>query len=61
MNFLDIREKKFTINSANHILDPIDKILFKCKDHPSILKIKEKVLVENKFTFLNVTKEDLVN
>ena len=39
-------------------MDPIEKILFQYQDHPSILRIKEKV-VGNSFEFKNITKEEL--
>ena len=48
------------IQSENNenIVEVIDSILEKYKYHPSILKIKEKVKVENKFKFMDVTKDD---
>ena len=39
--------------------DQIDKIIKKYKLHPSILKIKENVKVENKFEFKNITSDQI--
>ena len=38
---LNIQENSFIVNLADHILDPIDKVLHKFEVHPSILKIDE--------------------
>ena len=40
---LNIQENSFIVNLADHILDPIDKVLHKFEVHPSILKINERV------------------
>ena len=37
----------------------IDSIIKKYKSHPSILKIKENVKIENKFEFLEMTSEEM--
>ena len=39
--------------------DLIDKIIRKYKSHPSILKIKENVKVENKFEFKDMTSDEI--
>ena len=59
VNSLKIQENKFIVNSANHILNSVDKALYKFQSHPSILKIKEMVK-GNKFRFSNLTQDDLV-
>ena len=41
--------------------DLIDKIIRKYKSHPSILKIKENVKIENKFEFKNMTSDQIEN
>ena len=56
---LNIQENSFIVNLADHILDPIDKVLHKFEVHPSILKINERVEGGN-FRFSNVTHEDLL-
>ena len=56
---LDIGENKFIINSADHIVDPIERAIFKYKNHPSILEIRARVQGQS-FKFYNVTKEDLL-
>ena len=45
------------INSEN-FMDDIDKIITKYKSHPSILKIKENVIIGNKFEFRDITPEE---
>ena len=47
---LDIGENKFIINSADHIVDPIERAIFKYKNHPSILEIRARVQ-EQSFKF----------
>ena len=59
VKLLGIQENKFIINSADHILHPVDKSLYKFQSHPSILKIKERVK-GNKFRFSNVTQDELM-
>ena len=56
---LNIQENSFIVNLADHILDPIDKVLYKFEVHPSILKINERVEGGN-FRFSNVTHEELL-
>ena len=56
---LDIGETKFIINSADHIVDPIERAIFKYKNHPSILEIRARLQGQS-FKFYNVTKEDLL-
>ena len=46
---LNIQENSFIVNLADHILDPIDKVLHKFEVHPSILAL-----------FSNVTHEELL-
>ena len=40
-------------------MDAIDIIINKYKGHPSILKIKENVIISNRFEFKNVTPEEV--
>ena len=55
---MDIKENSYIVNESSRLSDPIEKALFKYKDHPSILKVKEKVKgVE--FHFSNVTNTGL--
>ena len=42
-------------------IESIDKIILKYKKHPSILKIKEEVKVENKFKFADSTSYSIQN
>ena len=62
MQNLDI--EKFNSNSEQEIQtgntdEVIEKILEKYKTHPSILKLKENVKVDNKFKFDNTTEDDV--
>ena len=43
VDYLDKGENKFIINSADHIVDPIERAIFKYKNHPSILEIRARV------------------
>ena len=44
---------------AENIDEVIDKILERYKSHPSILKIKENVKVQSKFTFKDTTEDEM--
>ena len=59
VNNLEIQENNYILKSADHILDPVDKALHKFYNHPSILKIREKVNGV-RFGFSPVTREELV-
>ena len=43
------------------IADPIDKVIEKFKDHPSILKINEKIEVTEQFEFTKVSEQDVLD
>ena len=43
------------------ILDPLDKVIDKYKDHPSIKKIKEKVQVTEPFKFEKVSEPNVLD
>ena len=44
---------------SDYIMDDVDKIIIKYRSRPSILKIKENVIISNKFEFKNVTSEEI--
>ena len=54
---LDIKEPTEYINDCSHIEDPIDAIIEKFKDHPSIKSIRANVEVTAEFNFQTVTLE----
>ena len=56
---LDIKEPVEYINECAHIEDPIDAIVEKFKDHPSIKNIVANVKIDAKFRFKTVTLEDV--
>ena len=56
---LQINENLFLTNKTDQISDPIEKALYKFKDHPSILKIKEKA-DGAEFTFSEISKEQIM-
>ena len=59
VNSLDITENSFLLNrSAEEIEDPIDRLITKFENHPSILKIKEMVCKEE-FSFNLVDLADV--
>ena len=60
----NIETEKFNFGGEQEIQtestdEVIEKILEKYKTHPSILKIKENVKVENKFKFNDTTEDDI--
>jgi len=46
------------ITDNNAFIDNIDEIIFKYKSHPSIIKIRDNVIVNDKFQFMDVTDYD---
>ena len=44
---------------SENIMDDIDNIIIKYRSHPSILKIKENVIISNRFEFKNMTPEEV--
>ena len=48
---LNIIENSYLTNNANEVLDPVDKAVFKHKNHPSILIIKNSLDVTTPFLF----------
>ena len=44
---------------SENIDEVIESIIQKYKSHPSILKIKENVIIENKFQFQNTTEDEM--
>ena len=55
---LQLNENKAILNPTENLVnqDPIEKAIYKYKDHPSILEIKKNVNIESEFTFSNVTE-----
>ena len=58
-------ENSYLTNNANEVLDPVDKAVFKYKNHPSILTIKNSLGVTTPFLSNQVsladTEEELSN
>ena len=48
---LNIIENSYLTNNTNEVLDPVDKAVFKYKNHPSILTIKNSLGVTIPFLF----------
>ena len=46
------------MNNANEVLDPVDKAIFKYKNHPSILTIKNALVATTPFLFNEVFLSD---
>ena len=40
---LNINENSYIVDSSSSITDPVDKTITTCKNHPSILLIKQKL------------------
>ena len=56
---LNIIENSYLTNNANEVLDPVDKAVFKYKNHPSILAIKNSLVVTTPFLFNEVSLADI--
>ena len=56
---LNIIENSYLTNNANEILDPVDKAVFKYKNHPGILTIKNSLRVTTPFLFQEVSLADI--
>ena len=56
---LDLSENNAILNHTENLTDPVEIALHKFKCHPSIIEIKEKVLVESKFSFSKITVADI--
>ena len=55
----NIIENSYLTNNANEILDPVDKTVFKYKNYPSILAIKNLVRATTPFLFNEVSLADI--
>ena len=54
---LKMNEKPYTINQvSDDILDPVEKCINKYKFHPSLLLIKNRIKIQNLFSFYAVEK-----
>ena len=56
---LNIKENKVLLNSTENLTDPVEIAIKKFEYHPSIVDIKEKVLVKTKFSFSKVEIKNL--
>ena len=56
---LNIIGNSYLTNNANEVLDPVDKSIFKYKNHPSILTIKNSLGVTTPFLFNEVSLADI--
>ena len=51
----NIIENSYLTNDANKVLDPVDKAIFKYKNHPSILKVKNALGATTPFLFNEIS------
>ena len=56
---LNIIENSYLKNNANKVLDAVDKAVFKYKNHPGILAIKNSLRVTTPFLFNEVSLADI--
>jgi hypothetical protein len=56
---LDLAENKILLTSTEDLTDPVKIALKKFECHPSIIDIKEKVAIENTFSFSNISVRDV--
>ena len=56
---LNVIENSYLTNNANEVLDPVDKAVFKYKNHPSILTIKNSLGATTTFLFNEVSLSDI--
>ena len=52
-------DRELYVNNVTMIEDPIENIIQKFNDHPSILRIKEKGFSPNSFSFQSVSEDDV--
>ena len=58
---LKINENPYIINQVSDgILDPVEKCINKCKFHPSILLIKNRIKIQNLFSFHAIDRNDMM-
>ena len=59
---LKINENPYIINQVSDgILDPVEKCINKCKFHPSILLIKNRIKIQNLFSFHAIDRNDMMS
>lgn len=56
---LNIPENSCLTGNTRNLTDPIDIIIKKFENHPSILNIKDKIDIDNKFSFYKLNKSDI--
>ena len=56
---LNVIENSYLTNNANEVLDPVDEAVFKYKNHPSILTIKNLLGATTTFLFNEVSLFDI--
>ena len=56
---LHISENKYLINETGNISDNIERIIKKFSNHPSIIDIKEMIVLDTKFSFSEVNASDI--
>ena len=58
---LEINENLYIINQvSDDILDPVEKCINKYKFHPSILLIKNRIKIQNLFSFHAIDRNDMM-
>ena len=56
---LHISENKYLINETGDISDNVERIIKKFSNHPSIIDIKEMIVLDTKFSFSEVNASDI--
>ena len=54
-----MKKKPNFLRDTTDISDPIEKVIIKYENHPSIIKINETHVITNKFSFSTVTRDDV--
>ena len=59
VNSMNIKENKFLVTETAGLLDPVEVAIKKFENHPSIIKIKENIIVDSRFSFSEVNSSDI--
>ena len=57
---LELSQNSHITNDSEHLVDPVEKAIFKFKDHPSIIEIRKHVKNSNRFSFTNISESDML-
>ncbi len=56
---LEISENRYLMNETGNLIDPVEKVMKKFENHPSIIDIKEVIDIDTEFSFLKIGISDI--